>query len=1408
MPLAPDDLDPSHPIRLTVHPGTDVLVAAGTRVAALRGELAGLLCRPELLTTPLAVGRTVLGDDHVLGTRPVLPGAVLRPAGARTGPVDPATAADALRSAFHVARTAGARAGTLHPVTDGRPGGQDARQCGGQDDGTQVGRLRVRQVRARRSGRAPRVRVAAPHATRWSRAGREPRRRLVPRRWRTWRVGTSLLLDGEVYSLRARPDLAAVSFAGRTVPRVPDEGAASHRTPLGATLAMALTPAVASVAMAAVYRQPLFLLFALVGPLTLLVPLLLDARRRRAARRAAAGPHGGGAGPGTGRDVGGGTDRVRAAASSGAAGGAGAGSAGEHVGRPDPLHPRPCDALTSAIAAHVAPGDAAQDGDRRRSRGVPPRTPDHGPADVPDLPDGCLAVVGPRDRAPAAARAILAELVAGGRTIGVAHTDAHTADWAWCRWIPGSARLRRADLAAPAPSPRVLVVDGLCPDWSADLAAWWSRGPTEPVVLVARDPEAVPAWCRTVLDVRRDRARWSMPDGVGRTEAHTGVSTDWAEAFARHVAAAAHLGRWPATDDVDGADPAGRLLGAPGTTDTGRADPTSAALPGTVALGELLGAPADGLTCEPTTERWVADRWAADVARLAVPLGIGPDGRPVVVDLRRHGPHALVAGTTGAGKSELLQSLVLGLALTTSPRDLAFALVDYKGGASFGDCVRLPHVVGQVTDLEPGLAGRALAGLRAELRRREHVLADAGVARLDDLPPGVLPRLVVVIDEFRAMADELPDFLPGLLRVAAQGRSLGVHLVLATQRPAGAVSADMRANITLRLALRVVDPGDSQDVVEVPHAARIPATAPGRVILRHASAPATVVQCAHAAGIPRPVAAPVRRARPWGRLPRTTRAPTADPGVVRSLVDAARAAAASAGLHPAAPPWLPGLPSSVELDELHGLDGTDDLNGTDRTLPLALGDLPDEQRRTVVSWDPDDGHLAVVGRSRSGRSTALRTLAAAAVDRGWHVHLVAAPADMGELIDHPGVGTVVDRDDPRRVARLLRLLTVKAASAQPLAPLATPAPVPAPAPVPVPVPVRTLVLVDGVEGLRGALAPLGGGAGADLLADVLGDAHGVAFAVTADGPTLGGLAHRTGPRLVLSSTDKHDDVALGVPGPLAGRGGRPGRAVWLGRDGAVECQIARGGPAAARRGVGTAEVHEPIRLEPLPRHVRLADLGARTAGLDRVVVGLGGDHGGPVTLDAHEGALVVGPPGSGRTTALTLLARAAATTGTLRAVLARDRTLTSAGLGVGGDGGDVLTLARFAAAPLGGLLDELRAHPPGVLVVDDLDVLAQHCPLENETLADMCRDGWALLAGAGTMGAGLALRGALAELRTWRCGVVLAPGERGSAEVFGVPLDHHTDPGPPHPGRGVVVQGRSVVPVQVADSTWTGTADR
>ena len=211
----------------------------------------------------------------------------------------------------------------------------------------------------------------------------------------------------------------------------------------------------------------------------------------------------------------------------------------------------------------------------------------------------------------------------------------------------------------------------------------------------------------------------------------------------------------------------------------------------------------------------------------------------VAIDLVRDGPHALVAGTTGSGKSELLRTMVASIAADAGPDDVTFVLIDYKGGATFDACRDLPHTVGVVTDLDERLAARAIRSLDAEIRRRERALRDAGAVDLADYRRAPrrdgrapLPRLVVVIDEFAALAVELPTFLSSLVGVAQRGRSLGIHLVLATQRPAGVVSDDIRANTNLRIALRLNDRHDAIDVVGSAAPAALPRSLPGRAVLR------------------------------------------------------------------------------------------------------------------------------------------------------------------------------------------------------------------------------------------------------------------------------------------------------------------------------------------------------------------------------------------------------------------------------------------------------------------------------------------------------------------------------------------------------------------------------------------------
>ncbi|MBO0728551.1 MAG: FHA domain-containing protein, partial [Acidimicrobiaceae bacterium] len=286
-------------------------------------------------------------------------------------------------------------------------------------------------------------------------------------------------------------------------------------------------------------------------------------------------------------------------------------------------------------------------------------------------------------------------------------------------------------------------------------------------------------------------------------------------------------------------------------------------LPRRTLLVDLLG------LVPPVSPVSLLERWQRAADDLAAVIGGGPAG-PFEIDLRRDGPHALVAGTTGAGKSELLQTLVASLAATHRPDRVTFVLVDYKGGAAFKDCVRLPHVVGFFTDLDGHLARRALTSLNAELRRREHLLAAAGAKDLIEMehrrPDRAPASLVVVIDEFAFLKREVPEFVDGVVDVAQRGRSLGVHLVLATQQPSGVVDDKIRANTNLRVALRVAGESDSSDVIGRREAAHIPRSLPGRAYVRTGHTQTDPVQTAYVGAVhaeAHPVPEVSARPMPW-----------------------------------------------------------------------------------------------------------------------------------------------------------------------------------------------------------------------------------------------------------------------------------------------------------------------------------------------------------------------------------------------------------------------------------------------------------------------------------------------------------------------------------------------------------------
>jgi len=446
-----------------------------------------------------------------------------------------------------------------------------------------------------------------------------------------------------------------------------------------------------------------------------------------------------------------------------------------------------------------------------------------------------VGVVGPRHHALAIASSLVNQACTlhgpADINLGLIVDPDSANDWDWLKWTPhihGSTGPRVAlDLES---ADELLIDDTPKPEASFSLQAATPTGPFKLVVvdsteilthpssplrsalttqnhparaiIVADHADQLPASCGTVVSVSQaGRVDVHRPGSAAFTPnvLPAGISTGTAERWSRY------LGRF--------SDP--------------EAGGGSAGIPSSVTLTELLPSiePADIL------HRW---RSRGVDPKPAGPVGVTELGA-LKIDLAEDGPHGLVAGTTGSGKSELLRTMVASMAAEVDSDHLNFVLIDFKGGGAFDVCADLPHVVSVVTDLDDHLAERALRCLKAELRLREELLRDHQATDLGEYLQSAidpLPRLVVIIDEFATLAAELPDFLDSLVDIAQRGRSLGVHMILATQRPAGVLDAKVKANTNLRISLRVQDESDSDDVIGTPQAARLSRQQPGRGFVR------------------------------------------------------------------------------------------------------------------------------------------------------------------------------------------------------------------------------------------------------------------------------------------------------------------------------------------------------------------------------------------------------------------------------------------------------------------------------------------------------------------------------------------------------------------------------------------------
>lgn len=234
----------------------------------------------------------------------------------------------------------------------------------------------------------------------------------------------------------------------------------------------------------------------------------------------------------------------------------------------------------------------------------------------------------------------------------------------------------------------------------------------------------------------------------------------------------------------------------------------------------------------------LGQKWNSDAIyhTLKAPLGINAKKETVYLDLHEnaHGPHGLVAGTTGSGKSEILQSYIISMAINYHPDDVGFVIIDFKGGGMANQFASLPHLIGTITNIDGREIERSLKSIRAELQKRQRLFAEYNVNKIDAYimkykngeAKVALPHLIIVVDEFAELKADQPEFMKELISAARIGRSLGVHLILATQKPAGQVDDQIWSNSKFKLCLKVQDKEDSNEVLKSPLAAEI--REPGR----------------------------------------------------------------------------------------------------------------------------------------------------------------------------------------------------------------------------------------------------------------------------------------------------------------------------------------------------------------------------------------------------------------------------------------------------------------------------------------------------------------------------------------------------------------------------------------------------
>lgn len=388
-------------------------------------------------------------------------------------------------------------------------------------------------------------------------------------------------------------------------------------------------------------------------------------------------------------------------------------------------------------------------------------------------------------------------------------------------------------------------------------------------------------------------------------------------------------------------------------------------------------------------------RWEeAQVHRtLAAPIGVKSNDETVILDISDradgHGPHGLVAGTTGSGKSEILKTYILSMATLYHPYEVGFVIINFKGVGMANQFAHLPHLMGAITNIDGREINRSLLSIKAELARRQEMLSDAGVNHINDYimlykagrENCPMPHLIMIVDEFAELKEKYPNFVKELISAAHIGRPLGVHLILATQKPAGVVDTQIWSNAKFKLCLKVQTKEDSNEVIKTPLAAEI--VEPGRAYFQVGNNEIfELIQSAYSgAGVPAGNDAgenvyAVYERNQWGKkkLIYTSKKNDRDSDNISQLdaiVDYVREYCEGNGIHRLPGICLPALKTIIKTDELNYQDA----GAAGYSVPVGWYDDPEQQRQGIVELELSRDNVYIVGSAQMGKTILLQTIA-------------------------------------------------------------------------------------------------------------------------------------------------------------------------------------------------------------------------------------------------------------------------------------------------------------------------------------------------------------------------------------------------------------------------------------------------